>query len=55
MFDYGWVIIEDTKELKDIPYKKINPDLIPCSKGGYPCDMCGKICLDYDSCRHKIM
>lgn len=53
MVDFGWVIIEDTKDLKDIPYKKIKPDLIACSKSGYPCDVCGINCLDYDSCIHK--
>jgi hypothetical protein len=48
--DCGWIVIENTKELKDIPYKKIKPDLIPCSKGGYPCDTCWGNCPEFETC-----
>jgi hypothetical protein len=51
--DYGWVVIEDTKDLKDIPYKKIKPDLKECSKNGYPCDTCWGNCPEFDSCNKK--
>lgn len=53
MKNYGMVIIEDSDDLEYIPYIGIEPDLMACSKTGFPCDLCGNNCPDVKICQHK--